>query len=376
MSHQPPKAPTVVLHAYGRMDRGGAESRSVEMLAHVDPARIHSIYAALSPNLSPGSLDETIRGLQGQVIRCTLGKGFGKRFRAAIRNTKTTAMHGHVQFVSGLLCFWAWQEKVPVRIVHFHTTGEKNRPLPKKIQDFILARLADRFATHILSVGESAMASNWPKYKSDKRCHILFNGVDKARFDKLANPPKLRAELGIPEDAFVVVHVGRFHPIKNQKRLIEIFQSILKLRPNSRLILIGGGEKSYEDEVRLAVDAAQLTTRVTFSGVIENVASYLPLGDVMVMPSVLEGMPGAVLEALAAGVPVLASDVGGVMEIRGQLPGIATLSLDDSDERWASEAIALPEKYAQREELSSALFASHFSLEACIQGHVQAWENR
>lgn len=380
MAHATPPgaaAPTVVLHVFGRMDRGGAETRSVEMLRYVDSAKVHTIYCTLDREGKEGALDGDIQALGAEVINCPLTKGFGKRFKRLLREMRVTAIHSHVQLASGLMCFYAWQVKVPVRIVHWHTTGEEPVSLRKRLQDNLMRLMIRLFATRIVSVGKAAMDSNWPQ--KDSRKKILYSGLNLDRFDAKRYLPYTRAELGVSQDALVLIHVGRFHPVKNQLFLVKVFAEVKKTRPEARLVLLGGGGNDYEAQVRGAAGELGVLQDIHFVGLVSEVARYLPVGDVMVFPSQLEGLPGSVLEAIASGLPVVASDLPSVAEIREALPEVRTLALTESPSRWAEVVVESADAYrspAARESLRQHLAASHFNLQACVQGHVDVWEGR
>jgi glycosyltransferase involved in cell wall biosynthesis len=361
------------------MDKGGAESRSIEMLRHIDPERVHSIYCTTSGSTEPGALDQEIKALGGEVIPCPLGKGFAGRFRNLLKEKGVTAMHGHVHFVSGLLCLYAAQAGVPVRIVHWHTTELDKRPFRKRTQDKALAVLIDKYATDIVAVGRAAMTKSWPSYEGDKRCTILYTGIDKKRFDPALSPPKTRAELGLPEDALVFAQVGRFDPIKNQLFGVRIFAEILKQEPNARLIFLGKGGNEYEAQVKQEAKNLGVENKISYMGLVKDVANYLPLANLTLLPSLFEGLPGVALESFASGVPVLGSDLVTTREIQESLLGCELLSLQDPPEKWAEAAIHLARKYApseKRNELREALFASHFNLEKCVQGHIEVWSGK
>jgi glycosyltransferase involved in cell wall biosynthesis len=361
------------------MHKGGAESRSVEMLRHVDPSKVHSIYCTTSTSPEPGALDEEIRALGGEVVPCPLGPGFNLRFRKLLREKKVTAMHGHVHYVSGLLCYYAWKEHVPVRIVHWHTTETEIRPFRKRMQDKVLTQLIERYATKIVAVGSAAMKSCWPKYEGDNRCKVLYTGLDKNRFDPTLNPLKTRAELGFPDDALLIAQVGRFHPVKNQLFGIQVFEQVLKKEPKARMMFIGKDEGEYEDQVKQKAKALGFADKVLFVGLVPDVATYLPASDLILLPSLFEGLPGVALESLASGIPVLASDIVTTREIRDSLPGCVLISLEETPEKWAETAIDLAHGFRaieKRKELRDALFASHFNLEECVAGHIGVWQGR
>jgi len=142
---------------------------------------------------------------------------------------------------------------------------------------------------------------------------LIPNGIPT---DEYAPDPDTRAQWrqvhGIEPHATVLTHVGRFAPPKNHALLIEAFAQVRADAP-LYLLLVGGGE--LENAVREQVAALGLQERVRFLGVRADVADILRASDVFVLSSDYEGNPLSVLEAMAAGLPVVSTAVGGVPEL-------------------------------------------------------------
>ncbi len=144
-----------------------------------------------------------------------------------------------------------------------------------------------------------------------QRCRLLPNGVDAARFAPFAAARRGRGRLalGLPNDAFVFGCVARMAPVKRLQDLVEAFALVHGAHADTRLLLVGGGE--CESALRAQVQAAGLGERVQFLGERSDIDQLLPLLDAFVLCSATEGMSNAVLEAMACGLPVIASAVGG-----------------------------------------------------------------
>jgi glycosyltransferase involved in cell wall biosynthesis len=123
-----------------------------------------------------------------------------------------------------------------------------------------------------------------------------------------------RIGLGLPEkDAFVYGTVGRLAETKGQGVLLTAFARVHEKYPESWLILAGEGR--LESELRALAAELNIHERVVFLGYRTDIPEVLKACDVFVLPSIAEGLPGALLEAMATGIPVIASRVGGVPEI-------------------------------------------------------------
>ena len=123
---------------------------------------------------------------------------------------------------------------------------------------------------------------------------------------------RLAAEAGVDTAGPMLVHVGSFTPEKNHRWLIEAFARVVKQRPDACLILIGEGP--LMSEVRAVIGQRELGGRVRLLGSRHDADDLAGGGDVLLLPSLIEGLPGVVLEAAAREVPTIACDVGGVSE--------------------------------------------------------------
>jgi glycosyltransferase involved in cell wall biosynthesis len=123
-----------------------------------------------------------------------------------------------------------------------------------------------------------------------------------------------RASLGI-HSAHLLLNVKRLHPLAGQRYLIEAMNEIIRLHPDTRLVICGTG--AMRDELKSVARSAGVERHVTFAGMIDNsaIARYCAAADLFVLPSLLEALPTVAVEALACGTPVLSSDNPGGLEL-------------------------------------------------------------
>jgi glycosyltransferase involved in cell wall biosynthesis len=141
---------------------------------------------------------------------------------------------------------------------------------------------------------------------------VIPNGIDFAPF---ANPPVItRAEAGLPEDALVLMYVGRLSTEKNLTFLLRAFFGVAAANPNVVLALVGGGTEL--ENLRDQADHSGFADRVKFMGKVEyeKVPSYLRLGDLFVTASVTEVHPFSLIEAMASGLPALGITSPGIAD--------------------------------------------------------------
>jgi glycosyltransferase involved in cell wall biosynthesis len=142
------------------------------------------------------------------------------------------------------------------------------------------------------------------------RTSIVYNGIEIEKFSRPVDRTSARQIFGIVPTAFVFGNVGRLHEQKGHKYLLQAFA---KINNRAHLVILGDGE--LRDELVSLADELQISDRVLFLGVRSDVREFLSAIDIFVMPSLWEGQPIALLEALAIGKPCIASAVDGIPEI-------------------------------------------------------------
>jgi sugar transferase (PEP-CTERM/EpsH1 system associated) len=146
-----------------------------------------------------------------------------------------------------------------------------------------------------------------------ERVRIVPNGVDATRFKPLLQRDRAREQCGYGPTDVVFGAVGRLVPVKDHATLLEAFHAVSARHPDSRLLVVGDGSErpALEEQVR----RRGIADRVRLVGHRDDVAQWLGIMDVLVHPSLMEGMSNAVLEAMAVALPVVATAVGGTPEI-------------------------------------------------------------
>jgi len=178
---------------------------------------------------------------------------------------------------------------------------------------------------------------------------VLANGIDLKNF-KIRDKPSARRQLDLPENRTIILTVGGMSPVKGQRYLIEAIPEIIAKDPNVQFIFVGDGE--MRNKLESLVSAGKLNPYVLFAGM--QKASQIPLwlnaADILVLPSLSEGNPNVLLEAMASGLAVVASSVGGIPHmIRDGREGL--LVPPKSPQALAGKIIPLIRDKALREKL-------------------------
>ena len=146
-----------------------------------------------------------------------------------------------------------------------------------------------------------------------RKTRVIPNGMITSDFPSTASREEVRAELGVPPEAFLWLAVGTLNKAKDYPTMIEAAARCAEAEPRFLMRIAGGGEAL--EGLRAAAEARGLAGRLQFLGKRTDVARLLKAADAYVLSSAWEGLPNAVMEALASGVPVVATDVGGVRDL-------------------------------------------------------------
>lgn len=214
----------------------------------------------------------------------------------------------------------------PVVVHTFHGHVFEGYFSPRKAKAFVAAeRALARVTDQILAISEAQRRDLAYKYKIApiEKIAVVPLGLELDRFVH-ARPDRqgvLRASLGVPAHAKIVAAAGRFVPIKRFDLLLAAFERVVRAHPDTHLVLAGDG--SPEDRAELERRAAPIADRVHFLGWRRDLDLIFAEADVLALTSDNEGTPVTVIEALCAGLPVVATKVGGVEDIVE--PGWGTL---------------------------------------------------
>jgi glycosyltransferase involved in cell wall biosynthesis len=294
--------PLRVLHVLHRMDYGGIESWLMGILRLVDRTQVQFDFLVHG---SPGAHETEIERLGGRLIRGADPHrlwSYQRRLLEVVReNGPYDVVHSHLHLYSGWVLRTAAAAGVPIRIAHSHNVTPPERGIKRRLYTWAMKRWLRTYATVGLAASEPAIANLYGT-RPDSRWQVLLYGLDTTPFRAATDRQALRRSLGIPVDAFVVGNVGRLVAQKNHDLILRIAASI----PEAWLLLIGDGELRTTLEAQTRV--LGISARTIFAGGRNDVAAVLATMDVFVFPSHFEGLGLAVVEAQAAGLPVVVAD--------------------------------------------------------------------
>ena len=203
---------------------------------------------------------------------------------------------------------------VPVLINHDHTNDTRRADSRLLLA---LDRFSNRFASHIVAVSASCRDFLITRESiSASDVTLVPNAIDLRRFSPAsARRDHARLELGLPASERVVAGVGRLNPQKNFSLFLDIAAQLAPRFPDLHFLLAGDGPE--EKMLREKAATLGIADRVTFSGYVADTRLVYLAADVLLMPSRYEGLPMTLLEAMAMGLPVVASQLDGIAEVIG-----------------------------------------------------------
>jgi glycosyltransferase involved in cell wall biosynthesis len=298
--------PLGIAHVVVSLEMGGAE-RMVVDTARLQAARGHRVAVyALSPSVNPILRD--LLGAAGIPVE-ELERGGGidvrlvRRLAAAFRARRPDVVHTHNEPP----LIYATPAARLLGVTAIHTChGPRHLSRGAALLGWGGARLTGRYVAVTASLVDSlASSGDVPRAK----LRVIENGVNTDRFQPTAaERAAVRAELGIAEGAFVVGSVGRLAPEKNYGFLIQALEPLLA--SGAHLIFVGDGRERAGLERQAA--ATSRPSAIHFVGAQAEVARFHAAMDVFSLTSTFEGLPIALLEAMASSRPVVASAVGGI----------------------------------------------------------------
>ncbi|MDX2080175.1 MAG: glycosyltransferase [Terrimicrobiaceae bacterium] len=202
--------------------------------------------------------------------------------------------------------------RVPVIINHDHT----NAPDRASNRSLLTAeKIANRFATHVIAVSQSCrtfLIEHERLAPSDVT--LIWNAIDTARFEPgEGSRSAARSSLGIAEDDFLIIGVGRLNAQKNFLRFLDVIGELRRARPHVRAFIAGNGPE--ESALRQRIESGGLRDVVRLLGYTADPRPLYLAADALLMPSRFEGLPMTLLEAMAMRVPVVASRLDGMAEV-------------------------------------------------------------
>jgi glycosyltransferase involved in cell wall biosynthesis len=326
----------------GTLDLGGTEHQLVALAKGLDRSRFMPVVFCLTAtgplvaDLEKAGLEIRCLGLRGlsiwrnpiQVAQCLLA------FFADLKQEKPEIIHGFLFHAYVLGAFAARIARIPIVVASRRSLSHFKAGKPHYS---LVERLANWMTDLIVANSEAVKNDVVRQEKVEpSKIRVIHNGIDPSLCDVPADPA-LRASLQIPEGARVIGVVANLIHYKGHRFFLQACQEIKRQHSAVKFLLIGDGP--CRGELEAFARELGLEKDVLFLGSRRDIPQLLALMDVAVLPSLEEGFPNAVLEAMAAAKPVVATRVGGVPE--AVVHGETGLLVPSKDPEALAEAICL-----------------------------------
>ena len=360
---------TKVIHITYSLEQGGAEVMILDLLRGLD-RNIFDL-SVCSFQLK-GSLRSSFE--KSHIPVYDVLKASGKdvtlpvRLYRLFKRLKPDLVHAH----NGYMWIYAGlpARLAGAKVVYTEHSVWENPSIPYLMSSKVLEVITDRIVApsehvkKLLSLRQHVNSDN---------IDVIYNGIDLARIEKKVDVQLKRETLGLSPEGKVIGIVARLVPVKNHKTLIEAMKIVCSKMNECRLLIVGDGE--LRSSLEKLVLQNGLKERVLFLGNRSDVDEILQILDLFVLCSVSEGFPISILEAMAAGVPILATAVGGIIEAikRGESGMLIDVPNPQTLAEGIMELLTNASKATHFKESALRRVRSNFSLEAMARQYSKLY---
>lgn len=211
---------------------------------------------------------------------------------------------------AGLILYTAKRANVNKRVSFYRgSTNHFKESKFRLLYNNFVKKMTYKYATNILSNSQSAFDFFYTKQQQDNRFQVIYNGIDATKFD-IANR-NLRQEFNIPESSFIIGHTGRYNSAKNHTTIIAVAKKLIDKYPAIYFILCGNGVK---EGLEKKCERLGISKNVRLFDNRDDIPLFLNTMDAYFFPSITEGQPNALIEAMIIGLPFVASDIQPIKE--------------------------------------------------------------
>jgi glycosyltransferase involved in cell wall biosynthesis len=273
------------------------------------------------------------RGLRTRIFPCRgrVDRSTVREVRQFIRDQDVRILHCH-GYKSNLYGYLASMGTAAKRVTTCHNWTDADWKLA--LYAWLDRRVMRRYET-VVSVSDPLTRQLEGHGIPASRIVTIPNGVSVERFESVAEPPGLRAELGLEPHDRVVAVIGRLSPEKGQAILLEAAAKVLADHPGARFLLVGDGPT--RGELAALAESLGIASAVMLCGNRGDIENIYAVADLVTIPSTTEGLPVVLLEAMAAGTPVVATRVGAIPTVTEG--GTAAVLVDPGDPAGLAEGI-------------------------------------
>lgn len=351
-----------VIHIVGSMDCGGTENLIMNLYRNIDRSKVQFDFIVHTHKKC--FFDDEIRSLGGQIFQfnrysirnlSSYRKQFIEFFN---KHPEYKIMHGHVGSTACIYTKIAKKSGL-FTIIHSHAINNKNKSLKNYLYRFH-AYMARGMADAYFGCSYEAGIDRFGKKITDSNKYRIINNAIKSK-EYIFNPitREIIRNRYLINDKFVIGHVGRFHPVKNHKFMLQVLSELCKLDDKYVLMLVGDGE--LKESILQMASNLNLEEKIILTGICKNVAEILQGMDFFIFPSFNEGLGISLIEAQASGLPCIAN-ADGVIQLAKISELVKFLSINDGPKSWASYIHQCRSNNYPRNDMSKIVEKSGFDI--------------
>lgn len=291
---------------------GGGESHLLSLVENLDRSRFDPVVLSFTDGPMIARLQEM--DVPTHIIPTLKPFDFTKWkiVKRLLQKEKVDLVHAHGTRANSNVLWAARSLGIPViYTVHGWSFHPDQKPIVRKLRI-----LGEKYLTSKSDLNISVSASNQQTGKNfipSFESIVINNGIDQEKFNPKKPHKDIRTELGIDQDVLLVLFIARFTSHKQPLTLIEAFARALSSNANMHLLMVGDGDQ--KNEAITLIDKLRITNKIKLLSFRQDVPDVLAAADIFVLPSLWEGLPIGLLEAMAMGKTIIASDVDGTSEV-------------------------------------------------------------
>ncbi|MDO9464863.1 MAG: glycosyltransferase [bacterium] len=309
------KKPVRILRIVPSLEMGGVERTLTSILPRLDKCQYKVYLCCLFKRDKLADIMESL-GIPIIKFRMRARLDFDGKYIAGIlrlarlmKKMQIDIVHTHLYRANLAGRIAAKLAGIPVIITNEHNIDSWKK-FPQRLSDRVLAGITNK----IIAVSDAVKDFYVKKIGiSEDKIITIYNGVDISKFQTYVNINKKREEFGIKPDEKIITIIGRLQQQKGHVYFLKAAQIIRKKKPNVKFLVVGDGP--LESQLKTASDDLGISKNVIFTGLREDIPQILAMSDISVLTSLREGFSITVLESMAAGKPVVVTDVGGNSEV-------------------------------------------------------------
>lgn len=349
-----------ILQVIGGLNRGGAETMLMNLYRKIDRENFEFVFLTYTKGQEEQDYEKEIRENNDLIIKLDsqhLSNPFllYKDFVTVMKEGNYDCIHCHTLFNSGIVMIAAKHCNISVRVTHSHSCGNmKKNSIINRLYFSVSRHFINKYST--VKIACSTEAGEY-LFGTPFTGPVIKNGVDMNKFNpktipKYAIHPYLR-----DKDKLKIASIGSFYTVKNHKFMIMLANKMKEQNINFCMFFVGRGP--LESEIKELINKYDLKDYVFCLGVLDNVYELLPALDVVIMPSLYEGIPVSLIEAQASGTPaVISKNISQDVDLGLGL--IKFLDLNENYQKWIDQLLY----YKFREKVNI------FTIEECFRKNL------